>query len=155
MNTVMLAKIDEKQVKDIKKLGSLFIMGLFISLLLSSCNDNEHIKLQPTTISNIYPGDITKVNKIILVDGFSGKRKEITKKEQVINMLDQIKDELLIPEENQEGGVGYIFRVILYEDEKIVMDFTPHHIQNINFKFNDNLHQKLKEIFEVQFERKF
>lgn len=66
-------------------------------------------KLEPNTISGIYPGNIIDVDKIELVDGSTGNRKTIIDKKEIEIILDEIKDIMLEPERDQEGSVGYIY----------------------------------------------
>jgi hypothetical protein len=95
------------------------------------------------------------VDKIVLVDGSTGERLSVMDSDQVTKILGLIKDESIIPEEDQEGSVGYIFRVILYENDKSVMDFIPNQVQGVYYKSNEKLYQNLKEVFEEHFDRKF
>jgi hypothetical protein len=140
----------------IKRHKLLFILASILTLiLLSACNQVEKKILKPTTIANLYSGDILDVDKIVLVDGSTGERLSVMDNDQVTKILGLIKDESIIPEENQEGSVGYIFRVILYENDKLVMDFIPNQVQGIYYKYNEKLNKNLKEVFEEYFDRKF
>lgn len=115
----------------------------------------QQYELEPNTISGIYPGNIIDVDKIELVDGSTGDRKTIIVKKEIETILDEIKDIMLEPERDQEGSVGYIFRIILYEKNVVKMNFTPLHIQGIYYETNEDLVSKMKEIFEKHFERNF
>lgn len=48
------------------------------------------------------------VTKIELIDGNSGERKTIESKNEVGQILNDIKDLVLAPENDQEGSVGYV-----------------------------------------------
>lgn len=140
----------------IKGLKLLFILVSILTLiLLSACKQADPKILKATTIANLYSGDILDVDKIVLVDGSTGERLSVMDIDEVTRILELLKDELIIPDENQEASVGYIFRVILFENDKLVMDFIPNQVQGINYKINEKLYQNLKEIFEEHFDRKF
>lgn len=140
----------------IKGLKLLFILSSILTLIiLSACNQVDQKTVNPTSIANLYSGDILNVDRIVLVDGSTGERLTVKDNDQVSKILGSIKDETIIPEENQEGSVGYRFRVILYENEKLTLDFIPNQIQGIYYKSNEKLNQNLKEVFEEYFERKF
>lgn len=115
---------------------------------MSACNQVEQKTLNPTTIANLYSGDISNVDKIILVDGSTGERLSVMDNDQVTKILGLIKDETIIPEENQEGSVGYRFRVLLYENEELTMDFIPNQVQGIYYKSNEKLNRNLKEVLK-------
>lgn len=122
---------------------------------MSACNQVDQKTVNPTSIADLYSGDILNVDKIVLVDGSTGERLSVMDSDQVTKILGLIKDESIIPEENQEGSVGYRFRVILYENDKLTLDFTPNQIQGIYYKSNEKLYQNLEEVFKEYFDRKF
>jgi hypothetical protein len=65
------------------------------------------------------------------------------------------KDEKLIPDSNQEPRTGYIFRLALYEGNELKLNFIPNSINEIQYKTNDDLTRKLKELFTMKFNKKF
>ena len=154
MNTRTLSEIDEKRVTNIKKL-IFFLAVIFSITALISCSKEDKKINNPTSIANEYPGNIQDINKIELIDGKTGESKTITKKDEITNMLNLIKDEKLIPTDNQEGRVGYIFRVKLFENEELIIDFTPNRIKSVEYKSNAELIKKLKGIYKEYFEREF
>lgn len=95
------------------------------------------------------------VSKIELIDGSSGERIKIENKKEIDQFLNEIKDLVLDPEKNQEGRTGYIFRVALYEGDELKMDFIPSSINRTYYKLNEQLNNKLKEIFTKKFNRQF
>lgn len=128
-------------------------MSILTLILLNACNQVDPKIANPTTIANLYSGDISNVDKIILVDGSTGERLSVMDNDQVTKILGLIKDETIIPEENQEGSVGYRFRVLLYENEELTMDFIPNQVQGIYYKSNEKLNRNLKELFEKYFDK--
>ncbi|MEC0373416.1 hypothetical protein [Paenibacillus chibensis] len=146
--------MDEKRVTNIKKLLLLLAVMFSITALISCSIEDKKIN-NPTSIANEYPGNIQDINKIELIDGKTGESKTITKKDEITNILNVIKDEKLIPSDNQEGGVGYIFRVKLFENEELIIDFTPNRLKSVEYKSNAQLIKTLKGIYKDYFEREF
>jgi hypothetical protein len=151
---IMLSEIDGKRVKNIRNLILLLVVMLSVSVLIS-CSDEDKRINNSTTLAREYQGNILNANKVELIDGKTGERQIITKKDQITRILNLIKDEELIPSDIQKGTVGYIFRIILFENEELVIDFTPNRINNIEYGQNEKLDKKLKEIYKEYFEREF
>jgi len=129
-----------------------FITLLFMVIACGKADD-ELNEPKEITIDELYPGSILNVDKIELVDGSSGNRKSVDFKKEIESFLYDIKDIRLQSEKNQEGAVGYIFRIILYEENVVKMDFTPNNIEGIYYETNEDLYNKIKRIFEKHFER--
>jgi hypothetical protein len=122
---------------------------------MTACQTNNKTQLIPTTISQEYPGSIMNVTKVELIDGSSGQRVNIEEKKEIDIFLNEIKDEVLTPDSNQEPRTGYLFRIALYEGTELKIDFIPNAINNIYYKTNENLYNKLKEIFTKRFGKQF
>ncbi|SFM46848.1 hypothetical protein SAMN03159341_1366 [Paenibacillus sp. 1_12] len=125
-------------------------------LLITGCQGKtDPIHLKPITLSEAYPGSIMEVDKIELLDGSSGERKIIENKGEIKQWISKIKDIKLNPEDKQEGRVGYIFGISLYEGEKIMLGFIPNQINKMYYKTNIEFEQHIRTFFEEQFGRKF
>lgn len=111
--------------------------------------------MKPITISQAYPGSIMNVTKIELIDGSSGERIKIENKNEIDNFLNEIKDLVLEPDKNQEGRVGYIYRLALYEGDELKMDFLPTSINHTYYILNEELNNKLKKIYTKKFNKQF
>lgn len=131
------------------------IIIIILLLGLTACKTTDNPILKPITISQVYSGSIMNVSKIELIDGSSGERIKIENKKEIDQFLNEIKDLVLDPEINQEGRTGYIFRVALYEGDELKMDFIPSSINRTYYKLNEQLNNKLKEIFTKKFNRQF
>ncbi|MDQ0885410.1 hypothetical protein QFZ81_000498 [Paenibacillus sp. V4I9] len=131
------------------------IIIILLLLGLTACKTTDSPILKPITISQAYPGSIMNVSKIELIDGSSGERIKIENKKEIDQFSNEIKDLVLDPEKNQEGRTGYIFRVALYEGNELKMDFIPTSINRTYYKLNEQLNNKLKEIFTKKFNRQF
>jgi hypothetical protein len=142
-------------VKHIKFILLIILSTFFLFSACSDKNINQEQELKATTIGELYPGNILNVDKIKLVDGSTGYRKNIDQKKEIESILYDIKDIVLQPDKNQEDRVGYVFRIILYEKDTVKMDFIPNAIQGIYYEPNEELYNKLKNIFEKTFERDF
>ncbi len=138
----------------------LFIRSLLASCLifvLSGCvSHDEKPKLPgPTTLSKVYPGDIDKVDQIILRDGSTGGRIYVQDKQEIREFLDRIKDEVLSPDPNQEDRVGFIYGITLQEKEETKLAFTLNSIQGIYYQDNPGFREVVRGIFEKAFNKKF
>ncbi|MFD1176008.1 hypothetical protein ACFQ3W_06755 [Paenibacillus puldeungensis] len=125
-------------------------------LLVTGCyGSKESIVLQPATLSEIYPGNILKVNKVELLDGSSGERKVIEDQGKIKKWINLIKDIKLIPDSNQEDRVGFIYGISLYEEDELKLGFVLNHINKIYYKNNIEFEAHIQAFFEEQFEKEF
>lgn len=124
---------------------------LLILLLCTACQDTDKITLSPITIAEVYPGNIMNVTTIELIDGSSGARVRLENKGEIDRLLNDIKDLVLEPDHNQEDRAGYIYRLALYEENELKMDFLPTAINQTYYTFNEQLHSILKELYTEKF----
>ncbi|MCU6711559.1 hypothetical protein M6D81_22950 [Paenibacillus sp. J5C_2022] len=106
-------------------------------------------------MTKVYPGDISEVDKIELIDGGTGERKIVEEKEIINRWIQEIKDIELIPDNNQEERAGYRFGISLYEGDEIKLGFIPNQINRIYYKSNNEFGNHIKTFFEEQFGRVF
>ncbi len=130
---------------------------LLLAVSVSACSKNSHppIELHSTTISDAYPGSLSNVDKIELVDGSTGSRETIEQKREIDGILNDIKNIVLEPEKNQEGSVGYRFRMILYENDDAKLGFTPQAIKGIYYEPNEEFDERIRKLFVKYYEREF
>ncbi|TJY41292.1 hypothetical protein E5161_12740 [Cohnella pontilimi] len=133
---------------------SMFLV-MFVSLTACKTEQPELPKLESITLAEAYPGDILEVDKIELLDGSSGERKVVTDRAKIQSWLREIKDIVLTPDDNQEGRVGYLFGIELFEGEESKFGFIPNAVNGVNYEWNDKLELKIKALFEEQFGRTF
>ena len=119
------------------KISWLFI--LFASLvILSACTDT---KGKTQTLQQFYKdANIENIDKVIIQHG-SGVSKTITNQEQIDAFLVLINEIVFTPQEDQEGGVGWAYRITLSDGTK-EFDFTLNHI-------NDTYYDSNPEIFPI------
>lgn len=129
---------------------------ILLLLFIAGCQGkSDPLILKPITLSEAYPGNITKVNKIDLLDGSSGERVVIEDQKKIKQWISLIKDIKLIPDDNQEGMVGFVFGVSLYEGEENKLGFIANQINKIYYKTNLEFERQIKTLFEEQFGREF
>ncbi|MFC7681811.1 hypothetical protein [Paenibacillus sp. GCM10028914] len=132
------------------------VIVFLLLIIVTGCGEHEDpVILKTMTLSEAYPGNITEIDKIELLDGSSGEKKIIEDHEVIAEWIRKIKDIELMPDDNQEGSVGYIFGISLYENNEIKLGFIPNQINEVYYKTNDEFTRIIKEFFEEQFEREF
>ena len=131
------------------------ILVILFLLLLTACQSNDNVTLSPTTISEVYPGNIMDVTMIELIDGSSGARARLDNKDEVDRLLNDIKDLVLEPDSNQEERAGYIYRLALYEKDELKLGFLPTAIDRTYYTFNEQLHSILKELYTEKFNQQY
>ena len=107
---------------------------LFASLvILSACADT---KGKTQSLQEFYKDtNVENVDKAIIQDGSTGLSKTITKQEQIDAFLALINEIVFTPEENQEGYVGWAYRITLSDGEK-EFKFTLGHINDTYYDSN-------------------
>ncbi|WP_160496906.1 hypothetical protein [Paenibacillus dendrobii] len=121
----------------------------------SNAEDPKPDQLNPISLTKAYPGSISKVDKVELLDGSTGERRTIVDQKTIQQWLNKIKNIELDPDDNQEGRVGYIFGITLFENEKKTLGFIPNEINNIYYKNNEEFLKPIRAIFKEQFRREF
>lgn len=131
--------------------GFLLLFVCFLcAMLLQGCTSSRPVP-QKTTLSEIYPGDITKVDRVELLDRTTGRTKWLEDPEEILIWIGGIKDVILIPEENQLGSVGGLYAIGFYEGEDRRLWFDPHSIEDVYYKSNRLFTGQIQMIFEREF----
>lgn len=132
------------------------LIGCFLIIMLAGCSHSEEKKVPPlTTLKQQYPGDLRRVDQIMLRDGSTGARVTIHNKHEIDSFLDRIKDAVLQPDNNQEERIGFIYGVQLYEDEEVKLGFTPYGMNGVYYQENRDLKKEIQTYFEQKFNKKF
>ncbi|MBW5446212.1 hypothetical protein GE107_09090 [Cohnella sp. CFH 77786] len=127
-----------------------------ILLLVMGCQGKtETIDLKPITLAEAYPGDISEVGRVELLDGSTGERKTIKDRQKIQHWIGQIKDIQLTPDINQEGRTGFIFGISLYKGEEMKLGFIPNQIHHIYYESNPEFEERIRSFFEEQFGRNY
>ena len=114
-----------------------WLIILFASLvILSACADT---KGKTQSLKEFYKdANIEHVDKVIIQHG-SGVSKTITNQEQIEAFLALINEIVFTPKENQEGYVGWAYRIALSDGEK-EFKFTLGHINDTYYDSNPDIY---------------
>ena len=119
----------------------LAIFTMVLILVITGCS-----KLEPMTFEEIYSGDLTEVSKIEIRHG-NGELKEITDQSFINSWLDSIKNIVFDPSINQEGQVGSLYNVNLFEEEILTLSFSTTQINDFYYNENEQILEKLHSLF--------
>lgn len=129
---------------------------ILVFVLVPGCQSKpESLPLRPLSLSEVYPGDILQVDKVILADGSTGARRVIEDRQQIAEWITRIKDIKLTPDQNQEDRTGFMFGISLYEGEEKKLGFIPNLIQGVYYKPNSEFEGYIRAFFEKYFDRRF
>ena len=124
----------------LKKL-CLAIFTMVLILVITGCS-----KLEPMTFEEIYSGDLTEVSKIEIRHG-NGELKEITDQSFINSWLDSIKNIVFDPSINQEGQVGSLYNVDLFDGKNLTLSFSTTQINDFYYNENEQILEKLHSLF--------
>jgi hypothetical protein len=96
---------------------------LFVVMMLVGCSNVGTNSLETKTLTQFYKKDLQNVSKIVIVDGSTGYKKTIDENTVIEDFLDEIKDIKFIPEDNQEGKVGWRYSITLSQDDEYTFQF--------------------------------
>lgn len=127
------------------KLNNFRSIILFINLFyLVGCQSEDSLK--PMTFQEIYPDNLSDVTKIEIRHG-GGELKTITDLEIIDDWIDSIKDIIFEPDENQEGRVGYLYSVKLFEENDVKIFFDTSEIGEYYYKSNNQIVERIDKLF--------
>lgn len=98
------------------------------------------------TFQEIYPDNLSDVTKIEIRHG-GGELKTITDLEIIDDWIDSIKDITFEPDENQEGGVGYLYSVKLFEENDVKIFFDTSEIDDYYYISNNQIVERIEKLF--------
>lgn len=132
------------------RLWKMVLICLLCTMFVQGCT-SSHQTPQKTTLAEIYPGDLTKVNRVELMDATSGERKWLSDPVDIRLWINGMKDIVLIPAENQEGAVGSLYVIGFYEGEEQKLWFTPSSIADVYYETNPIFTGQIQLRFEREF----
>ena len=132
-----------------------FVVLLSMLFMLGCESAAKSIPTNRTTLEHEYLGRLSDVDQIELLDGSTGERKRISDPTIIQEWLDKIKHVELEPDENQEGAVGYLFSVSLFEGERKTFQFIPHELNGVYYETNEEFKSLIQAFFEEQYKRDF
>ncbi|URN94202.1 MAG: hypothetical protein NAG76_20645 [Candidatus Pristimantibacillus lignocellulolyticus] len=123
----------------------LMISLLLICILCTGCYSGNS---KPKTISELYKGDIMKVDRIAILDGGTGKEKTDENADHIVSLLEVIKDETLTLNSDQGERDGFSYVVELYEGEKLKMVFSPNSFKKKYYITDESLTISIQQFFD-------
>lgn len=126
---------------------SLSIMIGFVILLVACQSSQQQGHDQTQTFAQMYPAELADVTQLEIRRG-DGEIKTITDLQLIENLLEQIKDLSFVPEENQEGAVGFLYDVKMFEQNEMTFSFTTNKINGYYYKQNERINSALEKLFE-------
>ncbi|MEF2244358.1 MULTISPECIES: hypothetical protein [unclassified Paenibacillus] len=126
-------------------------LTLFIALALvaAGCSKSSPTPdLAPQKVQELYPGDLKQVDSIEIRSGSTGELKTYSDREQIQQWLSSIANIVITPEADQEGSVGTLFSVYLFENKQLRLTFTNNSIRNVYYVSNNELLEAIKSLFE-------
>ncbi|GEL78019.1 hypothetical protein [Tenuibacillus multivorans] len=125
-------------------------MLLFFLILIVACQPTE--KLESKTFEEIYPNNLSDVTNIDIKHG-NGELKSLDKPNKIKAFLSEISDISFTPDEDQEGEVGYLYSVSLYEGEEVVFSFNTSQIDDFYYENNEELLEILDDFWGLSNEK--
>jgi len=120
-----------------------------LALFAAGCSKSPSVPdLTPKKLHELYPGDIRQVDYMEIRSGSTGELKSYSDKEQIQEWIASVENIIMVPNTNQEGKVGFLFSVALYEDKQIKLSFTPSSSNKIYYLHNEELFSSIKQLFE-------
>lgn len=126
-------------------------LTLFIALALvaAGCSKSSPTPdLAPQKVQELYLGDLKQVDSIEIRSGSTGELKTYSDREQTQQWLSSIANIVITPEADQEGSVGTLFSVYLFENKQLRLTFTNNSIRNVYYVSNNELLEAIKSLFE-------
>ena len=90
---------------------------------------------------------LTQIDRVILQDGSTGETKTLQDPEQIEEFLSLIKEIEYIPQENQDGRVGWRYGIRLFEGFK-EFDFTLSEIDGVYYDSEPDIYPIVEEYYQ-------
>lgn len=131
----------------------LFVIIMVIILLCMGCGKGEASEKPRFTVKQLeelYPGDISNVDHIEIRSGSTGALKIVNDKQLAQEWLAKVRHMKLTPDPNQEGRVGYLFYVDLFEGQEKKLRFLPNEIAGNYYVYSEELAKEISELFQAK-----
>ncbi|MFJ7934559.1 hypothetical protein [Sporosarcina sp. NPDC096371] len=102
--------------------------------------------LMPRTFEEIYPANLSDVTEIEIRHG-NGELKKFTDKEMIDDWLESLKDITFEPADKQEGSVGYLYSVKIFEGNEVKIFFDTSKIDDFYYIPNNQVVELIEELF--------
>ncbi|WNR44159.1 hypothetical protein [Paenibacillus roseipurpureus] len=129
------------------------VLGALAALILIVCvgcgKENTPVKPKLTTkqLEAFYPGDISKVDHIEIRSGSTGELRVYTDQKVVQDWIEKVRHIPMIPDPNQEGKVGYLFAVGLFEGKEKKLGFSSTDIADHYYLHSKELAKQISDLF--------
>lgn len=120
------------------------LIFILVLIFISGCASS---KKEPTSLSDKYPKKLEQVNKILLINGSTGAKKEITDQNKITAWIQDVKDIVLYPDENQEERDGFMYDMLFYKDEKLLFSFGLTYLDKTFYYANDDMLKLTEQLF--------
>jgi hypothetical protein len=114
------------------------IIGFMAWLFMFSSVFNSSIG----PLKNLYPGDMSNIDKILVRNGGTGEETIVTEKNKIEKWVAKAENVKFILDRNQEPRTGYGYAVVLFEKDKQIYTFSTN---SINGKYFTNI----REVYEL------
>ena len=107
----------------------IYLVMLCTCVLLHGCESKSEPKLLEDFLED---AGIEEVDKIILLDGSTGKTKGMEEQGEIEEFLSLIEDVVFTPQANQEERDGILYGIRLFDGEK-ELNFSLNHIDGVYY----------------------
>lgn len=121
------------------------LLMLIAFCVVLGCSSN---KLKPITLHEKYSKKLEHVNKMIIMSGSTGGKKEITDQEVIDEWLNEVKDNVLYPLEDQEEKDGFLYAISFYENDKARLTFSLNYIDQVYYDTDTEMLKLTTQLFE-------
>lgn len=121
-------------------------VGLFVMIAIITAACHTTSTLQSKTFEQIYTNKLSDVTKIEIRHG-GGELKTITDNVTISKWLNDVKDIIITPSKDQEGVVGYVYYVKLFEGDHVTLEFTTSEIAGYYYDKNEQLVEQMSKLF--------
>lgn len=131
------------------KIYKILTLILLVFSFFTACQSQQEKpkNLKPMLFTELYQGDLSKVDKLTIRSGSTGELRIITDKVKIDQWLNFMKDIRFVPDSNQEGRSGWIYSVALYEGENEVFQFIPNQINEVYYIADEKVITSMEELF--------
>jgi len=125
------------------------LLIILLIVIIAGCSKAElQQDVTPKKLSELYRGDLQKVNHIEIRSGSTGELKTYSDQSRIQEWITQVDKLSLVPDSNQEGRTGYIYMVSLFEDKELKLSFMNTEISGTYYNHNSELVSAIEQLFE-------
>ncbi|NGQ96795.1 hypothetical protein G3578_16645 [Brevibacillus sp. SYP-B805] len=124
---------------------------LLVFSFLTACQGQPETSadVKPMLFTELYQGDLSKVDKLTIRNGSTGELRTITDKAKIVQWLQVMKDVRFVPDPNQEPRSGWRYWVSLYEGENKVFELFPNNVNGVYYLTDEKVMASMEELFKT------